>query len=290
MSRWLLPLLLLVSVRVPPACADAFDRYVNPVLAKAPGSAGVQEIRSLDAAMIADHDRVLPGVTAAFVIVKTNEGRNCKLLLQSARQRVDANQTVPTFLLERFVTYREGQERTVQASGQNVILFGGFHFSLEIGQVVPAALGGDLRVVLENGKVWAEPLGKAKFFLVTKPLPDAAAHKSTRPSVGDAFEPSYFNGSYKLHDDGRRSGTLTLQVGDDGTVTGSYYSDKDGQKYEVEGKVGVPKHNLQFTIRFPKSRQTFSGWLFTGNGMALTGSSRLQDRETGFYAVRVVDD
>jgi hypothetical protein len=29
--------------------------------------------------------------------------------------------------------------------------------------------------------------------------------------------------------------------------------------------------------------------MFTGDGRAITGSSRLQDRETGFYAVRIED-
>jgi hypothetical protein len=138
----------------------------------------------------------------------------------------------------------------------------------------------------EAGKVRAEPVGKAKLFLLTKPLPEATPTKTGRLVVGETFEPRYFNGAYKLHDDGRRSGTLKLQVADDGAVTGFYYSDKDGQKYEVEGKIGSPKHAVQFTVRFPRSRQTFTGWLFTGDARAIVGSSRLLDRETGFYAVR----
>src|SRR5207302_8770082 len=119
-----------------------------------------------------------------------------------------------TLLLDRYVTYREGQERAVQAGGQNVTLFAGFHFNFDIGQVVPAALGGDLRFVADGGKVHAEPVGKAKFYLLTKPPPEATAKKAPRLVVGEAFEPRYFNGTYKLYDDGRRSGTLALHVGD----------------------------------------------------------------------------
>ncbi len=74
---------------------------------------------------------------------------------------------------------------------------------------------------------------------------------------------------------------------DDGSVGGSYYSDKDGAKYDVRGKIGVPKHSIQFTIKFPRSEQSFQSWLFTGNGQILTGTSRLQEREAGFYAKRV---
>jgi hypothetical protein len=108
--------------------------------------------------------------------------------------------------------------------------------------------------------------------------------------IGPTFEPRYFNGTYKLHDDGRRSGTLTLEVANDGDVSGTYFSDKDGQKYEVSGKIGVTRHSLQFAIKFPRTQQHFTGWLFTGDGKALTGFSRLQDREAGFYALRVQEE
>jgi hypothetical protein len=55
----------------------------------------------------------------------------------------------------------------------------------------------------------------------------------------------------------------------------------------VTGRVGATPHSVSFTIRFPRSEQTFQGWLFTGDGKALTGYSRLLTREAGFYAVRV---
>jgi hypothetical protein len=49
----------------------------------------------------------------------------------------------------------------------------------------------------------------------------------------------------------------------------------------------VPPHSVEFTVQFPRSEQTFKGWLFTGDARAITGSSRLGEREAGFYAVRV---
>jgi hypothetical protein len=132
-----------------------------------------------------------------------------------------------------------------------------------------------------------QPLGKTRLYIVVKPLADAAPKKTARPVVGEKFDPAYYNGSYRLYDDGRRSGKLTLKVEPDGLVTGSYFSDKDGSKYDVRGRVGMPQHSLQFAVKFPRSEQIFTGWLFTGDAAALAGSSRLTDRETGFYAVRV---
>jgi hypothetical protein len=290
MPRLPLVLAALALASVPRAArADAFDLYINTILEKVPTAASVKEVKQLTPALLADHAQVLPNTAAAFVVVKTNEGRYSKLLVQAARQKTTKG-TVPILLIERFVTYKDGQERAVQVQGQNVRLFAGFQLNLDIGQVVPPSIGGDLQFVSANGKTYAEPVGKARFYLLTKPLPEAAPKKADKFVIGTAFEPRYFTGAYKLYDDGRRSGTLHLQVGDKNQVTGSYYSDKDGRKYPVSGKVGNPPHAIQFTIVFPRTRQVFQGWMFTGDGKAITGSSRLQDRDTGFFAVRLAEE
>ena len=71
-------------------------------------------------------------------------------------------------------------------------------------------------------------------------------------------------------------------------MSGHFYSDKDGQKYDVGGKVSNnPQHMIQFIVTYPRTVQSFTGYLFTGDGRAITGSSRLQGHETGFYAVRI---
>jgi hypothetical protein len=285
----LLVTVLWVLAMADPLRADAFDQYINPVLNKVPRAEGAKELKQLTPELIADNDHVLPGITGALVVITTNGGRNSKLLVQAGRQKTSESASVPILLVDRYVTYREGQERTTQAAGRNITLFGGFHFSLDIGQVVPASIGGDLRCAVESGKIYAEALGKARIYLVTQALPEAAPKKTAKLVIGESFESRYFNGSYKLYDDGRRSGNLILQVGNDGDVTGAYYSDKDGQKYEVEGKIGPAKHAIQFSIQFPRSKQVFQGWMFTGDGKAIAGSSRLQERDTGFYAVRVED-
>ncbi|HEV3263825.1 MAG TPA: hypothetical protein VG013_43720 [Gemmataceae bacterium] len=284
-----IPLLAAVGLAASPPClrADAFDRYINPVLKKAPSVRGVQEVKQLTPDLIADNDRALPQANGALVIVKTNGNRYAKLLVQEARQRVNAATAVPILLIDRYVTYREGDERAVEAEGRNLKLFAGFRLDLDIGQVVPRELGGDIRFVVQGRKAYAEPLGKAKLYLVTQPLPGTEPRKSTKLVVGETFDQAYFNGTYHLYDDGRRSGKLVLKIGARDEVTGSYYSDKDGRRYDVTGKIGSPKHAIDFTIKFPRTQQTFHGWLFTGDGKALTGWSRLQEREAGFYAVRV---
>jgi len=81
-----------------------------------------------------------------------------------------------------------------------------------------------------------------------------------------------------------------LKVDAAGDVTGWYYSDKDGAKYEVTGKVGEPSHAIKFKVQLPRTPLEFHGWMFTKDGQAICGYSRLQDRDFGFYAVRVEEE
>lgn len=299
MSRYKPQATLLVAVLgwfIAPAAvrADAFDLYTNPILEKVDKAEGVKEIKQLTPEMILDNNRIIPDVASAMIVVQTNEGRLAKVLVQAARKRLnDEKKTqVDILLIERYVTYKAGTERAVAVQGQNVYLFDGFQFSLDLGQVVPPTLSPDLRFVAkekgDKSEIYLEPLGNAKMWLLTKPLPEAAPPKKGEKFViGEVFEAKYFGGKYKLYDDGRRSGTLELEVDEEGNVTGHFFSDKDGERYKVAGKVLQPRHTIQFAVKFPRTEQVFRGWMFTGTGLVITGWSKLQDREAGFYATRL---
>src|SRR5262245_32080707 len=209
------------------ARADSFDNYTSPILAKVLESKNAQKVKQVTPEMMVDHARALPGVTATFLVVKTNEGRLAKLLIQPAQQKVSADENLPIVLVERFVTFRDGEEKAIHARAQNIRVFPDFRLNLDLGQIVPAKLGGDLRLVVDGDKVHLEPLGKAELYLVTKHLPEANPKKGPKMEIGQTWEPRYFNGKYKLYDDGRRSGELHLKVDDKGEVSGFYYSDKD---------------------------------------------------------------
>ncbi len=273
---------------IAPCRGDVFDRHTNPVLQKALETGDVQEVKSLSSESAFQHDRALPGVVGTFLIVRTNEGRNAKLLVQWARQKTGPDKSIPMVLIDRYTCYREGEERTLNSTGQNLSLFPGFQLSLDIGQLVPAELAADLACRLGDKGAVLEPVGKAKLYLVSKSLLPKPNPGKALPKPGEGpFDPKYFTGTYKLNDDGKRGGTLELLVKEGGEITGAYFSDGTGQKYEVSGKVGSPKNSVQFTIRFPRADQVFHGWLFTGDARGLTGYSTMQERETGFYAVRV---
>ena len=107
MCRVLPPLaLLLCLVAARPVRADAFDHYLNPILGKALSSEQVKEVKELTPDQIGDNDRVLQNIPAAFVIVRTNENRLAKLLLQAGRQKIVVlEQEYPSALFEVELTH-----------------------------------------------------------------------------------------------------------------------------------------------------------------------------------------
>jgi hypothetical protein len=272
-----------------PLRADSFDDYTSVHLVKLATSDSARRVNRLGREDLVNAAAVLPKTEGAFLVVHTNDNRWAKLLVHAARQKIDADASAPVLLIERSVTYKEGEERAVAAEGRNVRLFHDFRFNLDIGSIVPEKMfAADLRFVDDQGTTYLEPLGKAELFLVTKHLPEAAPPKGGKVVVGARFDKALFAGDYKLHDDGKKPSDLHLIVGPKGNVSGWMFSGATGAKYDVQGQVGPnPMHGIQFTVTLPRSTQTFTGWMFTTSAAAITGFSNLEGREGGFYALRV---
>ncbi|MSR30929.1 MAG: hypothetical protein EXR99_05425 [Gemmataceae bacterium] len=267
---------------------EGLHPYTNKVLRAMVEEKYCKEIKEYSLKDFSELQPVIPGVDLVFLIVKTNEGRYAAILAQFAKQKTGKDSSIPMLLIDQFITYREGEEQTRVASGKNLALFKNFQLNLDIGQIVPGDIAADLKYEFNQAGPRVAPAGKASLFLVTRPYP--LPKENTPKVVANAsapFDIKIFNGKYKLFDDGRRSGVLTLEVEKGGDVQGSFVSDKEGRKYEVGGKIGVPNHSIQFVIKYPQTEQLFSGFLFTGDGQVLSGSSKMESREAGFYALRI---
>jgi hypothetical protein len=283
-----IPWLLVACVLLPvPLQADTYDRYTNSVLTKAYESPQVRQIPQLTPQLVVAHNDLFQETGAVLLIVRTNQGNNAKLLVQFAKQKLGMT-SVPMALLERATSYKPGTERALQAVTPLVHLYHGFQFNLDLGQVVPAELGGDLRYIDTPQGGALEPVKNAKLYLVTRHLPGTEAKKSAaRGALGEAYDPASLAGTYKLHDDGRRSAILDLKLDAEGNLTGRYTSDQSGREYEVTGKVTpTAKHQISFTVTFPNTKQEFTAYVFTKDASAICGSTKLQGQEFGFYAVR----
>jgi len=267
-------------------CQDRFDSYSRPSLARLINSDVVVPRKKVSTDELAEHDRVLPKVSGSFLVVKTNGNRFSKLQVASGRQKITEDKFLPVLIVEKFLTFKDGEERAVASSGSGITLYPGFRLNLDLGQIVPEDLPGDLVVRAHSSQLSAETIGKAEMWQAVRTLPDPLPPKAGKPVPGDKFVVEHWNGSYQLHDDGRRSGTLEIKVDAQGEVNGAYYSAKDGTKYEVRGKTGPSPHSIQFGIRFPRSEQIYQGFIFTGDLEAIAGTSKFGDRETSFYAIR----
>jgi len=276
-------LLALQVLAAPPAPFDRPNRQETAALIQTPSFRQADSVTEAD---LAEHDRCLAPGGAAFAIVKTRQGRFAKVLLNPGRLKVAGGSVEPMVLVEQFVTFKDGDTRAFVARGDNRAIFPGTEFDLDLGQVVPERIGGDLRCVLENGRLSLRVRDGAKLWLAIDSVPLPKSTDPSQPVITDKFQQSYFQGAYQLEDDGRRSGTITIQVRDGGEVNGKYFSDKDGASYEVQGRLGPQPHQIEFGIRFPRTEQIYRGFLFTGNADAIAGTSRVGDRETGFYARR----
>jgi len=273
------------------AWADAFDDYHGLDLKKVAASADhAKPMKRLtrEDLVAAAAEQVLPKAEGAFLIVHTNDNRWAKLLVHAGAQKVDMNTIFPILLIDRFVTYKEGEERARVADGKSVRLFPDFRFNLDIGAIVPEkGLAADLRFVHDKGVIYVEPLGKAELFLVTKHLADVTPPKGAPIVVGAKFDKALYNGKYTVYDDGKIPSELNLAVNAKGEVAGFLFSGATGAKYEVFGQVGPnPMYGIQLTVLLPRTRQEFTGWMFTTDASAIAGFSRIEGREAGFYAIR----
>jgi hypothetical protein len=155
-QRWLAVSVIVLGLAPALVRADAFDNYINPILAKIPEAKDVEKITKLTPATMVAHSRTLPGINGAFIVVKTNDDRYAKLLVMPGEQKIGPKKFAPIIIIQRYVTFREGEERTVQVSGQSVHLFGDSRFNLDIGQVVPKDVGADLHVgVTRTASFWS---------------------------------------------------------------------------------------------------------------------------------------
>src|SRR5262249_37176768 len=197
--------------------------YTHPVLSKAVSDGTLKEVKELTSDQVAEYTSALPDSASAFLIVATNDKRFAKLLVQPARQKIGEKQA-PLLLVDKYTTFKGTSDRGVQASGQNLHLYPGLRLNLDIGQVVPEAVGADLVVTAEkDANVFVvKPVKDAKLYVVTKPIAGVVPKKAPKLVVGEAFETRFVAGRYKLHDDGKRSGLLKLDVNESGEITGTF--------------------------------------------------------------------
>jgi biopolymer transport protein ExbD len=275
----------------PAARGDDFGRIVGPTLFDVPKTAQGGGGRHLSVRSIESLPEVVRGERSALIVASTDQGNLAKLLvsqgLRSQPRPGGRPVLVPVISLDRFETIDAGDRVSRKARGRDVVLFDGFEFDLDTGQVVPAGFGGDI-AYSSRGADGPEltALGQNSLYAIDKPVPIPGPVPG-RPSSGPAVVPSDFNGRYTLVSNGQMSGELDIAVAADGAVTGRLRSDRNGSVYPVTGKVPADlSRRIQFEIKFPRTRQTFEGLLWTEEKNVFAGTVQILEHPYSFIAVR----
>ncbi|WP_145272731.1 biopolymer transporter ExbD [Tautonia plasticadhaerens] len=297
MRRTLPAVALLLTGSIAPA--DDFDRLEGRVLSglvEGPGVVARDRLTLLDLAAMPN---MLQGIRSPVLLVRTDLGNPSRVLIspgfRPAHPEDGADpdappELVPVLVLERFATFEAGGGSAPDrlAEGRGVILFGGFTFDLDSGQVVPEGQGGDLRFVVEDeggGGQRLEAIGGASISTLQTP-PEFPETAPGTPSPGRSILPGDYAGRYRLYADGSLSGTLDLDV-EGRSVSGRFRSDQTGSSYEVRGEVeDGPDPPVRFSVQLPRTTQEYEGRLFSDGKGAMAGSLVMVDRERPFFALR----
>ena len=280
-----------IGTNAQPLLGDDFSRIVGAPLFDITTRPGTVGTTRLTIRTIESLPEVVRGERSALIVATTDEGNLAKLLVSPGlRRHSSAGERpalAPVLILDRFETIDRGDRIARKARGRDLLLFDGFEFDLDTGQVVPAGFGGDIAYSArgDDGPALVA-IGKNRLHAIDRPiaLPGSG---SGRPSTGPAVLPSDFNGRYTLISNGQMSGALELAVADDGAVSGRFRSDRNGTVYPVTGKVAADlPRRVGFEIQFPRSKQAFEGFLWTEDRNVFAGMVQIQEHPYSFLAVR----
>jgi hypothetical protein len=247
---------------------DVSNALVRSLLADRP------TIKSFDRAAASALKPLAKNVEGQLLVCKTTEGNVAKGLV-SFGFRKGAERPVAVLMLDRLVTFGPATGDTSVAVARNVMLFPGFEFDLDLGQVVPPGFGGDLKFGADGSLT---PIGGTTLVAIDgPPVPAADAVENLGP----------FAGEWRVDGDGRWKGTWQLIVDEEGAITGAWRSDDTQSTYPVEGRVGTQPHRARLEITLANAKQTFDAYVWTAAPETMTGSVTLAGQSFGFHAKKV---
>lgn len=264
-----------------PVFADAFDDHTGYWLKRAVDDGKPVEVLSMkDGLKLKSIGR---GVSSPCVVVTTDEDNLTKAIVTWGYRKNSDGSKVPVALIEKFVTYRGERRNLTVSSGRDVMLFPGFSYNFDIGQVVPKGQGGDVECT-DDGSL--KPVGDAKLFALDGPAtPEPEAKKYPDPNSHSGVLPTDFAGTWRVRIDGRWEGKWELDV-EGRQIYGRFISDDTKSVYEITGKISALPHNAKLDVELAQTDQAFDAYLWTKDKSAMAGTVIMADRRIGFFATR----
>lgn len=265
--------------------ADVFDRHTTYWLKQ------VAKDTKPVATLAMDQAVRLKGLdqfqSSPCLVIKTNDGNWAKVQIGFGFRRGPDAKPFPVLLIERFVTYRADRDGATNANGSDVLLFAGFSFNFDIGQVVPSGQGGDIRFT-EKSEI--QSIDEAQLYAMNgSRLPKAKEGSKPDPRNRTGVLATDFAGTWKVNANGRWKGELQLNVENNGRSHGTYTSDESKSQYDVTGRISGSPHHMKLQLHLDNATQTFDAYLWTTNKSAMAGTTMLAERRFGFFATRVIE-
>ncbi len=279
--QWMILFVLILVTTTSAFAADVFDRHISKDLKRALEQPPLKELSLNDSAKL---KRLASTLGSPCIVVKTDDGNYTKALIGWGLRK-GADKPTPVLLIERFVTYRGDRSDLTSAAGKDVMLFPGFGFNFDIGQVVPAGQGADIEFTPEQA---VKSVGDAVMVALNGSIL-APAEKTDKydPAANEAVVAQDFAGSWKVDVDGRWKGEWELTVGDNGRVTGVFVSDELQNRYDITGQFGSSPNNLRVEVFLANAQMQVDGYLWTKDKSQIAGTVTMTNRKFGFHAVRV---
>ncbi len=264
------------------AHADVFDDHTSYWLRRA--TADAKPLESLAMRDSLSLKSIGRGIGSPCIVVHTDDDNWTKALVTWGFRKGTDGERVPVVLIERFVNYRGDRQTLTTAAGKDVMLFPGFGFNFDIGQVVPAGQGEDILCV-DDGVL--KPAAKSKLFALDGPAtPEPDPTERPDPTSHAGVIPTDFAGAWKVRIDGRWEGVWELDV-EERRIFGRFISDETKSVYEIAGKIAALPHNAKLNIELANASQTIDAFLWTKDKSAMAGFMVMADRKLGFYATRI---
>jgi hypothetical protein len=226
-------------------------------------------------------------VESSCIVIETSSGNIAKVLLSWGFRKSTGGaeqKAVPVLMLDRFVTYERNQGDSTVANSRNIMLFPGFRFDFDLGQVVPDGFDADVEFT-EQGVL--KCLGSVKLYGMNGsqlPVDEAGPAKATTDK--SVISPEDFTGVWQVDGDGRWIGEWDLAVNEEGQASGKFFSAESQASYPITGQIGPLPHQIKLQVQFNNATQVVDAYLWTKGKAAIAGSFTLAGRKFGLYATR----
>lgn len=264
------------------ANADVFDNHTAYWLRRA--TVDAKPLESLTMRDSLSLKKIGRGINSPCIVIHTDDDNWTKALVTWGFRKGTDGERLPVVLIERFVNYRGDRQTLTTAAGKDIMLFPGFGFNFDIGQVVPAGQGEDILCVADGV---LKPAAKSTMFALNGPAtPEPDPNERPDPTSHTGVIPTDFAGSWKVRIDGRWEGVWELDV-EERRVFGRFISDETKSVYEISGKIAALPHNAKLNIELANASQTIDAFLWTKDKSAMAGFMVMANRKLGFYATRI---